>query len=214
MKSDMAGAAAVLGAMQAIAELDLNVRVVALCPCVENMPDGAAFRPSDVLIASNGLSIEVLSTDAEGRLALADALVYAQGFEPAAVIDIATLTGSSVTALGAGVAASLFASDQTLRARLETASGATNERVWPMPLFEEYRTAIESQVADLKNTGGAQGGVGTAAVFLQAFTDYPWAHLDMAGMALVDSPKGKTYLTPGATGYGVRLFVEFLRDWA
>lgn len=214
MKSDMAGAAAVLGAMQAVAELDLNVRVVALCPCVENMPDGAAFRPSDVLIASNGLSIEVLSTDAEGRLALADALVYAQSFEPAAVVDIATLTGASVTALGAGVAASLFASDQTLRARLETAAGATNERVWPMPLFEEYRATIESQVADLKNTGGAQGGVGTAAVFLQAFTDYPWAHLDMAGMALVDSPKGKAYLTPGATGYGVRLFVEFLRDWA
>ncbi len=214
MKADMAGAAAVLGTMQAVAELDLSVRVVGLCPCVENMPDGAAFRPSDVLVASNGLSIEVLSTDAEGRLALADALAYAQGLKPAAVIDIATLTGSSVTALGAGVASSLFCNDPSLRARIETAADATFERVWPMPLFEEYREAIESKVADLKNTGGARGGVGTAAAFLQAFTDYPWGHIDMAGMELVDDPKGRTYLTQGATGYGVRLFVEFLRDWA
>jgi len=214
MKSDMAGAAAVLGAMLAVAELDLDVRVVGLCPRVENMPDGAAFRPSDVLVASNGLSIEVLSTDAEGRLALADALVHAKSFGPAAVIDIATLTGASVTALGEGVAASLFATDPTLRARLETAAEATGERVWPMPLFEEYRTAIESQVADLKNSGGAKGGVGTAAAFLQAFTDYPWAHLDMAGMALSNGQRKRPYLGVGATGYGVRLFVEFLRDWA
>lgn len=214
MKADMAGAAAVIGTMLAVAELDLPVRVVGLCPCVENMPDGAAFRPSDVLVASNGVSIEVLSTDAEGRLALADALAYAASMSPAAVIDIATLTGASVTALGAGVASSLFSTDSTLRARLETAAAATGERVWPMPLFEEYRATIESTVADLKNSGGAQGGVGTAAAFLQAFTAYPWAHIDMAGMALVEKPKGRTYLTPGATGYGVRLFVEFLRDWA
>lgn len=214
MKADMSGAAAVLGTMQAVAELDLPVRVIGLCPCVENMPDGAAFRPSDVLVASNGLSIEVLSTDAEGRLALADALAYAQELKPAAVIDIATLTGSSVTALGAGVASSLFSNEPTLRARIETAADATFERVWPMPLFEEYREAIESKVADLKNSGGARGGVGTAAAFLQAFTDYPWAHIDMAGMELVESPKGRPYLTHGATGYGVRLFVEFLRDWA
>lgn len=214
MKSDMAGAAAVLGAMLAVAELDLNVRVVALCPCVENMPDGAAFRPSDVLVAGTGLSVEVLSTDAEGRLALADALGYARSFAPAAVIDIATLTGASVTALGEGVAASLFATDPTLRARLETAADATGERVWPMPLFEEYRAAIESQVADLKNSGGAKGGVGTAAAFLQAFTAYPWAHVDMAGMALANGQKSRPYLPAGATGYGVRLLVEFLRDWA
>ncbi|MFA5551361.1 MAG: leucyl aminopeptidase [Trueperaceae bacterium] len=214
MKNDMAGAAAVLGTMQAIAELDLPVRVLGVCTCVENMPDGAAFRPSDVLVAGNGLSIEVLSTDAEGRLALADALWYVQRFAPAAVVDIATLTGSSVVAIGAGVAASLFGNDAPLRARLETAATATGETVWHMPLFDDYRKTIESKVADLKNTGGAQGGVGTSAVFLEAFTDYPWAHVDMAGMAMVDSGKERKYLTHGATGYGVRLFVEFLRDWA
>lgn len=217
MKSDMAGAAAVLGAMQAVAELDLPLRVVGLCPCVENMPDGQSYRPGDVVTAGDGTSIEVLNTDAEGRLALADALAYAKTFAPAAVVDIATLTGASVTALGSGVSSSLFATDPTLRARLETAAEASGERVWPMPLFEEYRKTIDSNVADLKNTGGASGGVGTAAVFLQAFTSYPWAHVDMAGMALVDdakNAKGKTYLTPGATGYGVRLLVEFLRDWA
>lgn len=215
MKADMAGAAAVLGAMQAVAELDLPIRVVGICACVENMPDGNAFRPSDVLVAGNGLSIEVLSTDAEGRLALADALYYAQRFGPAAVVDIATLTGASVTALGAGVSASLFSSDPVLSARLETASDATGERVWAMPLFEEYSEAIQSKIADLKNSGGAGSGVGTAAAFLEPFTDYPWAHIDMAGMALKDGKGDKrSYLTAGATGYGVRLFVEFLRDWA
>lgn len=214
MKGDMAGAAAVLGAMQAVAELDLPVRVLGVCACVENMPDGNAFRPSDVLVAGNGLSIEVLSTDAEGRLALADALWYVQRFQPAAVVNIATLTGASVTALGAGVASSLFSNDHALRARLETAAEATSEQLWPMPLYDEYRKAVESKVADLKNTGGAASGVGTAAVFLEAFTDYPWAHIDMAGMGQIDSNKGKSYLTQGATGYGVRLFVEFLRDWA
>ncbi len=214
MKNDMAGAAAVLGTMQAVVELDLPVRVLAVCPCVENMPDGNAFRPSDVLVAGNGLSIEVLSTDAEGRLALADALWYVQRFSPAAVIDIATLTGASVVAIGSGVAASLFGNDKALLARLETAADATDEKLWHMPLYDEYRQSIESKVADLKNTGGAGGGVGTSAVFLEAFTDYPWAHVDMAGMALVESVKERRYLTHGATGYGVRLFVEFLRDWA
>src|SRR5690554_3154481 len=214
MKADMAGAAAVLGTMQAVVELDLPVRVLAVCACVENMPDGNAYRPSDVLVAGNGLSIEVLSTDAEGRLALADALWYVQRFAPKAVLDIATLTGASMAAMGSGVAASLFANDEALRARLETAAQATSEGVWPMPLFDDYRKAIESKVADLKNTGGAGGGVGTSAVFLEAFTDYPWAHVDMAGMAMVDSPKERHYLSHGATGYGVRLFLEFLRDWA
>ena len=131
-----------------------------------------------------------------------------------AVVDIATLTGASVVAIGSGVASSLFANDAALRARLETAAEATAESVWHMPLFDDYRQTIESKVADLKNTGGAQGGVGTSAVFLEAFTDYPWAHVDMAGMALIESAKGKNYLSHGATGYGVRLFVEFLRDWA
>lgn len=215
MKSDMGGAAAVLGATQAIAELGLPVHLVAICPCVENMPDGAAYRPSDVIVASNGLSIEIHSTDAEGRMVLADALVYAARFRPDAVVDIATLTGSSVTALGAGVSSSLFASDDALADELAAASAASGERVWRMPLFDEYRDTIDAKVvADLKNSGGAQGGIGTAAVFLQAFTSYPWAHVDMAGMALVDRPAKKAYLTQGATGYGVRLLVEFVRGRA
>lgn len=214
MKSDMAGAAAVLGTMQAVAELDLPLRVMGVCPCVENMPDGGAFRPSDVLVAGSGHSIEVLSTDAEGRLALAEALWYVQRFDPAAVIDIGTLTGASAAALGRGVAASLFANDSGLRTRLEAAAEASGERVWHMPLFEEYRKAIESKVADLRNSGGtgAGGGAGLAATFLRVFTDYPWAHVDMASMQMVDSPDVRTYLTPGATGFGVRLLFEFLRS--
>ncbi len=216
MKGDMGGAAAVIGTLLVVALLDLPLRVVGLCPCVENMPDGAAFRPSDVVIAGNGLSIEILSTDAEGRLALADALVHAKEYSPSAVVDVATLTGASVVALGAGVSASLFASDEGLASKLVAASQTSGEKVWRMPLFEEYREAIASKVvADLKNSGGRRGGVGTAAAFLQAFTDYPWAHLDIAGMELVDTPpKSKPYLVPGATGFGVRLLLGYLRDAA
>ncbi|HEX7040065.1 MAG TPA: leucyl aminopeptidase [Trueperaceae bacterium] len=210
MKGDMAGAAAVIGAMAAVAELGLELRVIGLCPCVENMADGRAYRPSDVIVASDGTSIEVISTDAEGRLALADALVYAKRYRPAAVVDIATLTGSSVVALGAGVSASLFANDDALAGELARAAEESGERVWRMPLFEEYAKTIEGQVADLKNSGGSQGGVGTAAAFLQAFVDYPWAHVDMAGMELVDKPGPRAYLQNGASGYGVRLLVEFL----
>ncbi len=214
MKGDMGGSAAVLGAMLTVAELDLPIRVIGIAACVENMPDGAAFRPSDVLVAGNGVSIEVLSTDAEGRLALADALWYVQRFDPKAVVDIATLTGASVVALGAGVSASLVANDAALRARLETASEATYERVWHMPIFDEHRKLVESKIADLKNSVTGGGGVSTAAAFLEAFTAYPWAHIDMAGMEFIDGNKGRNYLGHGATGYGVRLFVEFLRDWS
>ena len=202
-------------AKAALAARKAKANVVGLIGLVENMPDGAAYRPSDVIVASNGLSIEIHSTDAEGRMVLADALVYAARFRPDAVVDIATLTGSSVTALGAGVSSSLFASDDALADELAAASAASGERVWRMPLFDEYRDTIDAKVvADLKNSGGAQGGIGTAAVFLQAFTSYPWAHVDMAGMALVDRPAKKAYLTQGATGYGVRLLVEFVRGRA
>jgi len=211
MKSDMAGAAAVLGAMQAAAAMALPLHLVGLCPCVENMPDGAAYRPSDVLVASNGVSIEVLSTDAEGRLALADALAYARRFRPDAVVDLATLTGSCVVALGKGVAAGLFANDDALRARLERAGAATSERVWPLPLYDDYRRAIDSKVADIQNSGGRQAGVGTSAAFLREFVEYPWAHLDIAGMALADH--AEAYRPAGATGFGVRLLIETLRHW-
>mgnify|MGYP001416420961 FL=1 len=209
MKSDMGGAAAVLGAMEVVGRLGLPLRVIGITPCTENMPDAAAYRPADVITASNGKTIEIISTDAEGRMVLADALVYAQQYQPAAVIDLATLTGACVVALGEGVAAGIFCNDDGLRDRLLAAADATYERLWPLPLYDDYRRKIDSQVADMKNSGGRSGGVGTSAVFLREFTDYPWAHLDIAGMAL--SEKAGDYAPAGGTGFGVRLLVEYLR---
>ena len=208
MKSDMGGAAAVLGAMRTVGALDIPLRIIGIVPATENMPDANAYRPADVIKASNGKTIEIISTDAEGRMILADALVYAERYEPDAVIDLATLTGSCVVALGKGVAAGLFSNDDGLRDGLLEAGNTTFERVWHLPLYEDYRKKIKSDVADMKNTGGRTGGVGTSAVFLQEFTNYPWAHLDIAGMALGDSSKG--YVTKGGTGFGVRLLVELL----
>jgi leucyl aminopeptidase len=211
MKSDMGGAAAVLGAMRAIAELQLPLRVIGITPCTENMPDANAYRPADVITASNGKTIEIISTDAEGRMVLADALVYAGRYQPRAVVDLATLTGACVIALGQAVAAGLFSTDDRLRDALVAAAQETHERVWPMPLYDDYRETIKSEVADMKNSGGRFGGVGTSAVFLKEFTDYPWAHLDIAGMALHDKPR--PYTPVGGSGFGVRLLVEFLRRW-
>ena len=211
MKSDMGGAAAVLGAMKAVGMLNLPLHVIGITPCTENMPDADAYRPADVITASNGKTIEIISTDAEGRMVLADGLVYAAQYSPKAVVDLATLTGSCVVALGHGVAAGLFSTDDSLRDKLFAAGQNTQERLWPLPLYEDYRRFIDSDVADMINSGGRMGGVGTSAVFLQEFTDYPWAHLDIAGMALTEKPKG--YTTKGATGFGVRLLVEFLRNW-
>lgn len=145
-------------------------------------------------------------------MALADALVYAGRFNPDAVVDLATLTGAASVALGRGVAAALFSNDDGLRERLEAAAGATYERVWSMPLWDDYRERIKSPVADIKNSGGPGGGLGTSAMFLHEFVDYPWAHLDMAGMEL--SEKEGVYGPAGATGFGVRLLVEYLRGWA
>ena len=209
MKSDMGGAAAVLGAMEVVGRLGLPLRVIGITPCTENMPDANAYRPADVITASNGKTIEIISTDAEGRMVLADALVHAAQYQPAAVIDLATLTGACIVALGSGVAAGIFCNDDTLRDRLLAAADTTYEPLWPLPLYEDYRRAIKSEVADMKNSGGRFGGVGTSAVFLREFTSYPWAHLDIAGMALSD--KAGDYAPTGATGFGVRLLVEYLR---
>ncbi|MGH2535838.1 MAG: leucyl aminopeptidase [Candidatus Promineifilaceae bacterium] len=211
MKSDMGGAAAVLGALKAVGQLELPLNVVAIVPATENMPDANAYRPADIITASNGKTIEIISTDAEGRMVLADGLVYAGRYEPAAVVDLATLTGACVIALGQGVAAGLFSSHDWLRDQLLAAGERSAERLWPLPLWDDYRDKIKSQVADLKNSGGRFGGVGSSAIFLKAFTDYPWAHLDIAGMVLAEGEKG--YTPAGATGYGVRLLVEFLRRW-
>jgi leucyl aminopeptidase len=213
MKDDMAGGAAVIGALGVIAGLNLPLHVVGLIPASDNMISGGSYRPQDVLTASNGTTIEIISTDAEGRLLLADALVYANRYKPAAVIDIATLTGACVIALGEGIAAGLFSTDDRLRDTLLAAAETTGERLWSLPLYPEYEKAIESQTADIKNTGGRMGGVGTSAIFLKHFVDYPaWAHIDMAGMPLTtgDNP----YSPKGATGYGVRLLVELAQRWA
>ncbi len=212
MKSDMGGAAAVLGAMEAVGRLDLPLRVIGITPCTENMPDAAAYRPADVITAGNGKTIEIISTDAEGRLVLADALVHAATYNPTAVVDLATLTGACVVALGGGVAAGLFSNDDGLRDKLMAAADSTFERLWPLPLFDDYRRTINSEVADMKNSGGRFGGVGTSAVFLREFTDYPWAHLDIAGMAL--SEKAGDYAPVGGTGFGVRLLIAYLRGVA
>ncbi len=211
MKADMAGAAAVLGTMRAVGRLDLPLRIVGIAPATENMPDAHAYRPADVITASNGKTIEIISTDAEGRMVLADGLVYAGRYQPQAVIDLATLTGSAVIALGENVAAGLFSTDEWLRDQLVSAGATTHERVWPLPLWDDYADAIKSEVADMKNSGGRFGGVGTSAMFLKAFTSYPWSHLDIAGVA--SSKKERAYSAVGATGFGVRLLVQFLRDW-
>ena len=214
MKTDMAGAAAVIGALRAIGALGVELHVVGLAPAADNMISGHAYRPQEVVTASNGVTIEIHSTDAEGRMLLADALVYAGRFQPAAVVDIATLTGACVTALGKGVAAGLFSTDDALRERLLAAAAATAEKLWPLPLFPEYEKSIESQTADVKNSGGRTGGVGSSATFLKHFVAYPaWAHVDMAGMAFGD--QDNPYVPgKGATGFGVRLLTEFVRGWA
>ena len=212
MKSDMGGAAAVLGAMKAVGMLDLPLHVIGIAPCTENMPDANAYRPADVISASNGKTIEIISTDAEGRMILADALVYAGRYQPKAVVDLATLTGACVIALGKDMAAGLFSNDKSLAERLLNSSQATHERLWRMPLWDDYKKSIESDVADIKNTGGRMGGVATSAIFLKEFTDFPWAHLDIAGMAMTDKSSG--YKPSGGTGFGVRLLVDFLLNWS
>src|SRR5579859_6769494 len=211
MRSDMGGGAAVMGAMLAISTLGLPLHVVALLPATENMPDGRAFRPGDVLRMMNGKTVEVISTDAEGRLILGDALCYAARYAPKAVIDIATLTGARTVALG-DQAIGLFSNDEALVARFVAAGQETWERVWRLPLFDEYADKLKSFAADMKNTGGRDGGACIAAAFLNQFVSYPWVHLDVAG--LVSTETARPYTPPWATGLGARLLTQFLRDWA
>ena len=212
MKYDMAGAGAVIGAMSALSNLNLKQRIIALIPTAENMPDGKSFRPGDVVKTLSGKTIEIISTDAEGRLILADALTYAQKFDPCAVIDLATLTGASITALGHH-AACLFSSDDLLANRLIKSGEETHEKLWRLPLWPEYRKQIEGEVADLKNSGGSPGGANTAAALLHEFADgYAWAHIDIAGTAT--SEQSKYYITKGGVGYGVRLLTHFAQTWS
>jgi len=207
MKFDMGGGAAVLGAMEAVGALDLALNVVALVPATENLPGGDAFKPGDVLTMHSGKTVEILTTDAEGRLILADALSYARRYEPAAVVDCATLTGACVVALG-NHASGLMGNDEDLIAEVQAAGETTGERAWPLPLFEEYTEQIKGDTADIKNSGGRGGGALTAGAFLKEFADYPWAHLDIAGTAY--GKKGNAYTPKGGTGVPARLLVEFL----
>lgn len=213
MKFDMMGGAAVLGAMQAVGELSLPLHVVGLVPATENMPSGSADKPGDVLKALNGKTIEVINTDAEGRLILADGLSYAQRFEPNAVIDLATLTGACMIALGR-YATGLFTNDEALAERLKAAAETTGERVWPLPLYDEHKKEVESDVADVKNVGKDRyGGASIGAAFLSNFVgEYPWVHLDIAPTAWAD--EAKDYTPKGATGVGVRLLVRLLQKWS
>ena len=209
MKFDMSGGGAVIGAMVAAARLKLKKNIVGLVPCTENMPGGRAVKPGDIARSMSGITVEILNTDAEGRLILADALAYAKKYKPKAVVDLATLTGACMVALGT-CASGLFGTDQKLMDSLREAGERTGERCWQMPLWEDYDDQIKSAVADVKNIGDRYGGAITAAAFLKKFTDYPWAHLDIAGTAY--SAKGLTpYQTAGSAGFGVRQLVEFLR---
>lgn len=212
MKDDMGGAAAVIGAMEAIARLKTPKRVIGVAACVENMPDGNAFRPGDIITGMTGKTAEIISTDAEGRLVLADALAYVARYNPSAVVDLATLTGAVGVALGPH-AAGLFANDVALKDALLHAAEKSGERLWHLPLYDEYMDDIKSDMAEVKNSGGRMGGVGTSAKFIEHFTEgYPWAHLDIASM--VWNSTGKNPLAPkGAVGYGVRLLVELAENW-
>lgn len=210
MKTDMAGAAAVLGFFQALGGLDRRCRVVGILPCTDNMPDCRATKPGDVVTTMSGQTVEIVNTDAEGRLLLCDALHFARSFDPALIVDIATLTGACVVALGKHVAA-VMGNDQELVSQLQEIGDAVGERIWPMPLWDFFFDELKSEVADMKNVGRREGGALHAAMFLKQFVDdgLPWAHLDIAGPSRADA---STPLCPvGATGFGVRTLTEMVR---
>ncbi|MGH7626404.1 MAG: leucyl aminopeptidase, partial [Gemmatimonadaceae bacterium] len=212
MKFDMCGAAAVLGALEAIARLDLPLNAVGLVGSTTNMPSGTAVNPGDVVQSHQGTFIEIINTDAEGRLVLADVLSYARRFTPAAVIDAATLTGACVVALG-HVASGVFGNDDALVREVLDAGTRAGERGWHLPLFDDYREQMKSDVADIKNSGGRAAGASTAAIFLREFAgNFPWVHMDIAGTAYSEKDLG--YLPKGPTGVPVGTFVEFARGRA
>jgi len=211
MKDDMAGGAAVLGAIRNAAALKLPLNIVGLLPATENMPGGSAYKPGDVLRTLSGQTIEIINTDAEGRLILSDALSYACRYKPAAIVDIATLTGACRIALGQE-ASGMLGSNDGLKQKVRAAGERTGERVWEMPLWEGYYDLIKSDIADMKNAGGRDGGLITAACLLSKFVqNYPWVHLDIAATAWTE--KDRAYTPKGATGIGCRLLTQFLRDY-
>jgi len=212
MKGDMAGGAAVMAAISAVARLKPKVNVVAIIPATENLPDGGALKPADVLTAMGGKTIEIVSTDAEGRLILADALGYAKKLEAKQIVDVATLTGACRVALG-DICTGAFGNNQQLVDRVIAAGAEAGERIWPMPMYEEYKEQNKSEVADIKNVGGRYGGAITAAQFLAEFAgDTPWVHLDIAGTSM--SEKERNYQVKGATGVAVRTLVNLVLSLA
>lgn len=213
MKHDMSGAAAVVGAMRAIALLELPIHVVGILAAAENMPSANAYRPSDIVTSASGQTIEIVNTDAEGRLVLADALHHAlERYAPSAMIDIATLTGAAMMAFGPWATAAL-GNDDALLAEVRTAADAVGETVWPMPLLEPHEKAMRSKVADWKNSAGRDAGISTAAAFLRGFVaKTPWVHLDIAGSGM--SSNGTPLHVGGGTGVGVRLMTQWVRHRA
>ena len=210
MKSDMGGAAAVIGAMSAVAEADLPVHIIGLVPATDNRPGQNAVTPGDVITISDGTSVEVMNTDAEGRLILSDALVYAKRYQPELVIDLATLTGAAARSIGRYAIVGMGNAPKERMLALQESGYRTHERVVEFPFWDEYKDLLKSPIADMKNIGGAEAGAITAGKFLEHFTDYPYIHLDIAGPAFLKSRAG--YQVEGGTGIGVRLLFDFINN--
>jgi leucyl aminopeptidase len=214
MKYDKCGGCNVLGIMKAVSDLNLNTNVIGMIPAVENMPSGNSYRPGDIIKMYNRKTVEVLNTDAEGRIILADALAFAvKTFAPKAIIDMATLTGAAIIALGTNVAA-LVGNNKGLVMKIIDFSNQTGEKIWELPLYDEYKEQLKSSTADMKNIGGRSAGAITAAAFLSNFVeDTPWIHLDIAGTAWnQEGTKEKTYNPKGATGFGIRTIVKYIMN--
>lgn len=211
MKSDMAGAALVAGAIYLLNKLSIPVNVIGLIPATDNRPGGEAYAPGDIIKMHNGSTVEVLNTDAEGRMILADALSYADKFQPELVMSIATLTGAAVRAIGTSAAIAMGNADHAVIEGLRTAGDTTSERVVEFPFWDEYLEPMKSEIADLKNIGGSDAGMITAGKFLETFVRSPYIHLDVAGPTWLDSKKN--YRPKGGTGYGVRLLFDFIKNY-
>ena len=211
MKDDMSGAAAVLAAMEAAARLEFPLHLVGIIPATENLPGGKAYKPGDILKTLSGKTVEVISTDAEGRLILCDALTYSLRYQPKAILDLATLTGACVVALGDYVSG-IMGNDDALLKRVEEASSRTGEKVWRLPLWDEYFDYLKSDAADFRNVGTRAAGAIIGGIFLSKFVEkIPWVHIDIAGPANIE--KERPYIPRGGTGVGVRLLIELLRNW-
>ena len=209
MKSDMAGAAAVGGALYAIAKAKLPVHVIGLVPATDNRPGGNAYAPGDVITMYNGLTVEMVNADAEGRMILADALAYAQSYNPLLVIDLATLTGSAIAAIGSAAIAAMGTADEKTKDELKQAGANVFERLAEMPFWDDYDEQIKSEIADMKNLGGPYAGSITAGKFLARYVNYPWMHFDIAGPSFLTTKD--SYRLKGGTGVGVRLLFDFIK---